>query len=73
MKRNKKLSIVIPVYNEKDLVIDVLKKVRSLKIDNTDIEIIVVDDSSTDGTRELLKKKGFYADLYNSQFEKTID
>ena len=58
MKRNKKLSIVIPVYNEKDLVIDVLKKVRSLKIDNTDIEIIVVDDSSTDGTRELLKKKG---------------
>ena len=58
MKRNKKLSIVIPVYNEKDLVIDVLKKVRSLKIDNTDIEIIVVDDSSTDGTREILKKKG---------------
>ena len=58
MKRNKKLSIVIPVYNEKDLLIDVLKKVRSLKIDNTDIEIIVVDDSSTDGTREILKKKG---------------
>ena len=57
MKRNKKLSIVIPVYNEKDLVIDVLKKVRSLKIDNTDIEIIVIDDSSTDGTREILKKK----------------
>ena len=58
MKRNKKLSIVIPIYNEKDLVIDVLKKVRKLKIDNTDIEIIAVDDSSTDGTRELLKKKG---------------
>ena len=58
MKRNKKLSIVIPVYNEKELVIDVLKKVRNLKIDKTDIEIIVVDDYSTDGTRELLKKKG---------------
>ena len=58
MKRNKKLSIVIPVYNERELVIDVLKKVRNLKIDKTDIEIIVVDDYSTDGTRELLKKKG---------------
>ena len=58
MKKMKKLSIVIPVYNEKDLVIDVLKKVRSLKIDKTDIEIIVVDDYSTDGTRDILKKKG---------------
>ena len=64
-KKNKKdkLSIVIPVYNEKDLVIDVLKKVRKLTIPNTDIEIIVVDDYSTDGTREILKKQGpKYAD-----------
>ena len=57
MKKNK-LSIIIPVYNEKDLIIDVLKKVRQVKIDNTDIEIIVVDDYSIDGTRELLKKDG---------------
>ena len=41
---NKKLSIVIPVYNEKNLVIDVLKKVREVKIPDTKIEIIVVDD-----------------------------
>ena len=60
---NKKLSIVIPVYNEKNLVIDVLKKVREVKIPDTKIEIIVVDDYSTDGTRELLKKDGLkYAD-----------
>ena len=58
MKKNRKLSIVIPIYNEKDLVIDVLKKVRDLKIDKTDIEIIAIDDCSTDGTREILKKKG---------------
>jgi len=57
-KKKKKLSIVIPVYNEKDLVIDVLKKVRKLKIEDTDIEIIVVDDKSTDGTTEILKKEG---------------
>ncbi len=57
-KKEKKLSIVIPVYNEKDLVIDVLKKVNEIKIDNVDIEIIAVDDCSTDGTREILEKEG---------------
>lgn len=70
MNKMKRLSIVIPVYNEKDLVIDVLKKVRSLKIDKTDIEIIVVDDCSTDGTRDILKKKGIkYVDkiLYHDE------
>lgn len=54
----RKLSIIIPVYNEKDLVLDVLKKVRELTIPNTKIEIIVVDDCSTDGTREILKQDG---------------
>ena len=61
--QKKKLSIVIPVYNEKNLVIDVLKKVRKLTIPTVDIEIIVIDDYSTDGTREILKKEGLkYAD-----------
>ena len=54
----KKLSIVMPVYNEKALILDVLKKVRNLKIDKVDIELIVVDDCSKDGTREILKKYG---------------
>ena len=40
VKRNKKLSIVIPVYNEKDLVIDVLKKVRKLSIPNLYLYIV---------------------------------
>ena len=61
--KKKKLSIVIPVYNEKDLVIEVLKKVKEVKIKDTDIELIVVDDCSKDGSREILKKEGKkYAD-----------
>lgn len=67
--KTKKLSIVMPVYNEKDLVIDVLKKVREIKIDGVDIELIVVDDCSKDGTTEIIKKKASkYADkiLYHS-------
>ena len=62
-KTKQKVSIVIPVYNEKKLVIDVLKKVREVKIPGADVEIIVVDDYSTDGTREILKQDGLkYAD-----------
>lgn len=53
-----KLSIVMPVYNEKNLILDVLKKVREIKIPNTEIELIVVDDCSTDGTRAILKEHG---------------
>ena len=61
--KRKKLSIVMPVYNEKALIIDVLKKVREVKFENADVELIVVDDYSTDGTREILKKEGKnYAD-----------
>ncbi len=63
MKKKKKVSIVIPVYNEKKLIIDVLKKVKEVKVPDSEVEIIVIDDYSTDGTREILKKQGLkYAD-----------
>ena len=47
-----KLTIVIPVYNEIDTLPAVLDEVRSLRIDK---EIIVVDNVSTDGTREFVE------------------
>src|SRR5947207_11865475 len=47
------LSVVIPVYNERSTVEDVLWRVQQVGIDK---EIIVVDDGSTDGTRELLQE-----------------
>ncbi len=46
-----KLSIIIPVYNEKSTIRQLLEKVTSLDIEK---EIIIIDDSSTDGTREIL-------------------
>ena len=50
-----KLSVVIPCYNERSTIDAVVEAVRSGPVD--DVEIIVVDDGSTDGTRELLKEK----------------
>ncbi len=50
-----KLSIVIPVYNEVSSVLEVLNSIEKLDIDK---EIIIVDDGSTDGTRDILKKYG---------------
>jgi glycosyltransferase involved in cell wall biosynthesis len=49
-----KLSIVIPVYNEKKTILEVLERVRNMNLPK---EIIVVDDCSTDGTRELLSSQ----------------
>jgi len=50
-----KLSVVIPCYNERSTIEAVVKAVRSAPVAH--VEIIVVDDGSTDGTRELLKGK----------------
>jgi len=48
-----KLSVVIPVFNEVDNIETILKRVKATKLAS---EIVVVDDGSKDGTREILKK-----------------
>ncbi|HAO92522.1 MAG: glycosyl transferase [Deltaproteobacteria bacterium GWC2_56_8] len=48
-----RLSVVIPVYNEKNTVKDILSRVKAVAIEK---EIILIDDCSTDGTREILKE-----------------
>lgn len=50
-----KLSIIIPVYNEKKTILELIKKVKEVSV-NLEKEIIIVDDCSTDGTTELLSK-----------------
>lgn len=49
------LSVVIPCYNEKDNIVKVVRRVRNAPVENK--EIIVVDDMSTDGTREIIEKE----------------
>jgi len=49
---NPKLSVVIPVYNEKDTILEILGRVLTTGIVT---EVIIVDDNSTDGTREILQ------------------
>ena len=50
-----KLSIVIPVYNEIDTLKDIILRVKEAPVEEK--EIIIVDDYSTDGTRELLQNE----------------
>src|SRR5437016_7559898 len=50
-----KISIVIPCYNEKNAIEEIVEAVRSAPIENK--EIIIVDDCSGDGTRAVLEEK----------------
>lgn len=52
MPKDLRVSVVIPVYNEKRTVFDVIARVKALPFET---EIIVVDDCSTDGTRGWLE------------------
>lgn len=51
-----KLSIIIPVYNEAGTFRDILRRVDATKFP-VDKELIIVDDYSTDGTRDILKNE----------------
>jgi glycosyltransferase involved in cell wall biosynthesis len=47
------VSIIIPVYNERAYIEEVLRRVQAVRLEK---EVLVVDDGSTDGTRELLRE-----------------
>ena len=47
-----KLSVVMPVYNERKFIEEILSRVQAVDLEK---EIIIVDDCSTDGTREFLQ------------------
>ncbi len=51
----KTLSIVIPVYNEKNTIFTMLDCIEKNKLPGISYEIIIIDDASTDGTREKIE------------------
>src|SRR3989338_1339043 len=52
-----KLSIIIPVYNESSTISEIIKRVKTADSLGLDKEIIVVDDASTDSTKEVLESE----------------
>jgi glycosyltransferase involved in cell wall biosynthesis len=52
LSRNR-VSVVIPVFNEKATIAELVRRVQAVEIDK---EIVIVDDYSTDGTREVLQQ-----------------
>lgn len=51
-----KLSIIIPSYNEAPTLPKIVKKILSLKLSGSNIEVIVVNDGSKDNTGQVLKE-----------------
>ncbi len=51
-----KLSIIIPCFNEKATIREILKRVQSVPLVGWEKEVIVVDDASTDGTADILRE-----------------
>ncbi len=61
-----KLSVIVPVYNEENTITTVLEQIADLDLTplNWGKEIIVIDDGSTDGTREILSKLNFTESVF---------
>jgi len=67
------ISVVIPVFNERDTILEIIKRVKQTSLAQ---EIIVLDDGSTDGTTEILKElkpsKEIHAYFHNENLGKGI-
>jgi glycosyltransferase involved in cell wall biosynthesis len=49
-----KLSIVMPVFNERNTIKEILRRVRQVDLGDLERELVIVDDGSSDGTRDIL-------------------
>ncbi|MFN6203924.1 MAG: glycosyltransferase family 2 protein [Acidobacteriota bacterium] len=64
------LSILMPVYNEAATINEILQRVETVDLGDVRKELIIVDDFSTDGTRDLLRslnEQGRYRVYFHSQ------
>lgn len=70
MAKTKKLSIVMPCYNEKRTIEKIVAEVMEVDLGSTKKELVIVDDYSTDGTRDILKKLAKKHDNIKLVFQK---
>jgi len=61
----KKISIIIPVFNEENSIAFILTEINKLKYNNIKFEIVVINDGSTDNTQKILQKKKNFDLLLN--------
>jgi glycosyltransferase involved in cell wall biosynthesis len=70
----RRVSIVIPVYNERETVAEILGRVATAKLpDGLERELLVVDDCSTDGTRNHLRALAASGDTPFRLFEQSVN
>ncbi len=63
-----KVTVIIPVFNEKDTILQILEKVEKSKFAGLEKEIIITDDFSIDGTRDILNSiKNKYKILFHEK------
>jgi glycosyltransferase involved in cell wall biosynthesis len=55
----RKLSVIVPVFNERNTLVEIVRRMRTVELpDGIELEIVVIDDGSTDGTRDVLRQLG---------------
>ena len=64
----KKITVIIPAYNEENTIIDLLERVNAQSVEGFSFEVIVIDDGSRDGTVAALEGR---SDLYDKLVKQT--
>ena len=66
-----KIDIIIPVYNEEDTILKILKKIKKVEENyNYDFNVIVINDGSSDSTHQILSQN---PELYNKLIDNKIN